>query len=139
MLGTDSYKEAQYYAVDYYDTDEVFYDARSCFSESYISDYDLKDKLFAGDYPPFVLFDGQLAWEVSFPNPSSIYDFENAGVVSYSDTEAEIWVFTSPFDFYDCAIEIFEMTRYDSHGSWKIDKHWFALGSDIDNKREVEL
>lgn len=122
LLFDDTYIQSEYYAVDYGDADAIFEDARACFTYNFISDTDLENKLFDGNYPPFVLWDGQPAWALSYPNPKGRYDFENAGVVSYSDTEAEVWVgYIFPID-WDFGVYIFNIERDNVLGKWKINR-----------------
>lgn len=135
LLGTnDIYVDIiYYYATDYTNADELFYDARNCFSENFISTYDLNYRIFKVDIPTFVSINGQVAWSFYPPNPSGIYDFDNAGVVSYNDTEAEIWVAEGSSVEPCFSVKIFKMIRSNSNDNWKIDSVQIARNANFDD------
>ncbi len=111
----------------YYDTgcntfQELFVNIRICFSESFISNEEIQN--VTGGENIFVSFGyspQQIAWEFYPPNPGDIYDFYNAGVVSYSDTEAEVWVAASSPIEATFEVKVFKMIWYDSYDRWIID------------------
>lgn len=139
LLGTDdSYGDTiYYYATDYNNADELFNDARKCFSENFISTNDLIDMMFEGNFPAFLSVDGQVAWSFYPPNPSSRYDFHNAGVVSYSDTNAEVWVSESSSIEATFSVRAFKMIRYDLNDNWKIDRVQEVNYTNFDNAQEI--
>lgn len=137
------YDDTIYYYDTYYNNfDELFEDARNCFSENFISTNKLIDTMFNRDPSTFLSVDGKIAWLLYCPisrasSVSGKYDFDNAGVVSYSDTEAEVWVAISYPEEPCFNLHIFKMIRYDSYDSWKIDNGWNAKNGDIDDKWEI--
>ncbi len=138
FLYDDTFGQNEYYAVDYSSADDIFEDARSCFTSNLITDENLKNKLFDGAYPSFGIWNFRIVWAKEYPNPSGIYDFENAGIVSYSETEAEVWVaYIHPIE-WDFSVYIFNMARDDADDKWKIDRireDWHYS----DSLREIDI
>lgn len=135
----DSYGDTiYYYATDYNNADELFDDARNCFSESFISTDDLIDKMFEGNFPAFLSVDGQISWAFYPPSPSCKYDFHNAGVVSYSDINAEVWVAESSSVEATFSVKMFKMIRNDTNDNWKIDSVQESGYENPDNLWKIE-
>lgn len=136
ILGTsDNYGDTVYYYDTYCSTfQELFTNMRVCFSEDFISNDELQN--IVGGTNNFVSFSyspQQIAWEFYPPNPGSIYDFDNAGVVSYNDTEAEIWVAEGSSVEPCFSVKIFKMIRSNSNDSWKIDSVQIARNANFDD------
>lgn len=142
LLGTDdsNIDLIYYYATNYNNADELFDDARNCFSESFISTKILIDKMFEGDFPAFLSVDGQVAWVFLPPSPSGKYDFDNSGVVMYNGTEAEVWVAESSSLEATFEVKVFKMIRHDTNDNWKIDSvKRSGYYADFDNMQEVDF
>lgn len=143
FLGTADYGGyADYYYYDTYNRtfQDMFYNIRNCFSENFVSNEEIEN--ISGGIDTFVAFGYSpqtIAWEFCPPNAGNIRDFGNAGVVSYSDTEAEVWVAGSSSIEAAFDVEIFRMVRLDTYDRWKIDKMWIANNGNIDNKLEVKF
>lgn len=145
FLGTADYDYDGYTDYYFYDTynrtfQDMFYNIRNCFSENFASNEEIEN--ISGGIDTFVAFGYSpqtIAWEFCLPNPGNDRDFDNAGVVSYSDTEAEVWVAGSSALVTTFDVEIFRMVRLDTHDSWKIDKMWIAYNGNIDNSSEVKF
>lgn len=140
LLGTayNGYNDSYFYDTYYRTFQDMFYNIRNCFSEDFVSDEEIEN--ITGGINTFVAFGFSpqtIAWEFCPPDPGNPYDFDNAGVVMYSDTEAEVWVAGSAALEATFYVEIFKMVRLDTYGSWKIDKMWIANNGDIDNKWEI--
>ncbi|MBQ5319283.1 MAG: hypothetical protein J6K17_09330 [Oscillospiraceae bacterium] len=108
--------------------DEMYLAARKCFTENYISDDALYEIMFESEYgyPTFKMINNYLGvytWTTHWSRQDDL-DFENAGVVSYSETNAEVWVAEEDriggggYMFTN----IYYMSRDSESDNWKIDK-----------------
>ena len=117
--------------------DEIYSFARSCFSNNFISDDELYDMMFKSDnnMPNFIMVDNQLAVYTWSPHWASrdYVDYGNAGVVSYTGTEATVWVAENEaLDPGFLRINIFYMVRDSESQKWKLDR------KDIINRWELD-
>lgn len=105
------------------DLDEMYNVARKCFTESWISDDELEQMMFVGDHPQFKMIDGWLANLIVYPiQKKSIYlDYENAGVISYSDTSAVVWIANRNRFEYGGNVEEYHMERDSVNDMWRFD------------------
>lgn len=127
ILETIYESEVEYYKVDECvatNFEEMFSCARKCFSDNFISDDELYELMFGSQSPSFKMIDGQLAnlkvsprWERS-PH----LDYDNAGVVAYSETRATVWVAEgNALEAGYLDTNIFNMVRDSENDMWKID------------------
>lgn len=136
FLGTsDINGDTLYYYDTYFRTfQDLAAVIRSCFTESFLSDEEIENITGGIDiFSAFGYSPQTIAWEFYPPAPSYRIDFENAGVVMYSNTEAEVWVAESSPIEATFDVEIFKMTRLDSNDRWKIDKMLFYNNGNINN------
>lgn len=105
------------------DLDEMYNVARKCFTESWVSDDELTEIMFGGDDPRFKMIDGWLANLIVHPiQKKSIYlDYENAGVISYSDTSAVVWIANKNRFDEGGTVEEYHMERDNADEMWKLD------------------
>ena len=113
-LGYDE-NEFDYYSM-YYNSQDLYWYIRGSFSEDFVTDSRLKE-LFS---ERFTTVDNHFAWKAPMVNPTGHYDYDNASVVSYSDTNATVWIaycgpIEASFDAY-----VFDMVRENIWGKWEI-------------------
>lgn len=125
--------EVEYYAINEKvatDLDEMYNVARKCVTESWASDEELKDMMFSGDEPQFKMIDGRLANLIVSPiqKKSLFLDYENAGVISYSDTSAVVWIAEENRFESGGGIREYQMVRDNVDEMWKLDSIGFASG-----------
>lgn len=125
ILETVYENEIEYHAVYNNvaaDLDEVYNAARKCMTESWVSDDELKDIMFSGDEPRLKMIDGKLAVRIVYPiQKKSLYlDYENAGVISYSDTSAVVWIANKNRFDYGGTVEEYYMARNSTDEMWKL-------------------
>lgn len=112
------------------DLDELYSAARKCMTESWVSDNELKDIIFSEDEPQFKMIDGRLAVRIVNPiqKKSLFLDYENAGVISYSDTSAVVWIADKDRFEYGGSVREYHMVRDNVDEMWKLDSIGFASG-----------
>lgn len=102
------------------DEEELFNFMRGFFTEEYLSDDELRSKLFESE-PPYVptykTVDGTLCVQDTYFGMIPIWEFDKATVVSYDGTSAEIAV-PAPFDPVKMAF--INMKKSDEYG-WRVD------------------
>ncbi len=133
ILETVYENEIEYHAVYEKvatDLDEMYNVARKCVTESWASDEELKDIMFSGDNPHFKMIDGWLANLIVNPiqKKSQYLDYENAGIISYSDTSAVVWIADEDRFEYGGSIREYQMVRDTVDEMWKLDSIGFASG-----------
>lgn len=100
--------------------EELFAFMRGFFTEEYLSDNDLRSKLFESE-PPYVptykTVDGTLCVQDTYFGMIPIWEFDKTTVVSYDGTSAEIAVY-APFD--PAKMAFINMKKSDEYG-WRID------------------
>lgn len=102
------------------DEEELFAFMRGFFTEEYLSDDELRSKLFENE-PPYVptykTVDGTLCALDTYRGMTPIWQFDKTTVVAYDGTSAEIAVY-APFD--PAKMAFISMKKSDEYG-WRID------------------
>lgn len=102
------------------DEEELFAFMRGFFTEEYLSDNELRSKLFESEptyVPTYKTIDGTLCALDTYRGMTPIWQFDKTTVVSYDETSAEIAVY-APFD--PAKMAFINMKKSDEYG-WRID------------------